>query len=159
MNTEIDTKPATNHLREAAKEISERAAHTAKDVTGAVEHMAKDVGNATKEFYHTAALKAEDGFEASKECMRRNPVPIVLGAIAFGAALGYLMVMSRRKPTFVERYAEEPFHAVREAFLGAIAPVTHRVHKGYDSARDGAERSVHSFSDQVGRVGSNLKFW
>jgi hypothetical protein len=86
-------------------------------------------------------------------------------------AIGYMVMMIRRKSTFGERYADEPLVAVREAILGALAPVTQRVHKGYDSARDGAGkamdraygfdsgRTVNSLSHQIGRIGNNLKFW
>jgi hypothetical protein len=121
--------------------------------------------------YHSATLKAEDTLVTSREYVRRNPVPVVLGAIAFGVAIGYTLMMARRKPTFGERYADEPLVAVREAILGALAPVTQRVHKGYDSARDGAGKvmervhhfgpghTVESFSDRIGRIGNNLKFW
>ncbi len=89
----------------------------------------------------------------------------------FFADLGYLLIVPRRKPTFSERYADEPMAAVREVILEALAPVTQRVHKGYDSARDGAGEAmdrVHSvvsgrngdsLSNQIGRIGSNLKFW
>ena len=69
---------------------------------------------------------------------------------------------------------DQQFHFVNngyadfEAFLGALAPVAQRVHDGYDSARDGAGKMldrVHgghagsSISDQIGRIGNNLKFW
>jgi len=193
VNTDIHSEPLISHLPEAARETARRAADAAKetaqrataiakDVTGAVGDLAGEVTYATKDaaqhatdaakdMYQSAALKAGDVLETSKEYVRQNPVPVVLGAIAFGAALGYLLMMARRKPTFSERYADEPLVAVREAVLGALAPVTERVHKGYDSARNGAGkvmdrvhsfvpgRSGDSFSDQIGRIGNNLKFW
>lgn len=182
-----------NQLSEAARETARQAADTArqtaqqasgalKDVTAAAEDVAHDVANATKDaairvteaakdMYQTAALKAGDTLTTSKEYVRQNPVPVVLGAIAFGAAIGYMILMARRKPTFGERYAEEPLGAMREAILSALAPAAQRVHQGYDSAREGAEkvmdrmhsfspgRGSNSFSDQIGRIGSNLKFW
>lgn len=182
-----------NQLSEAAREIARRAADAAretaqkagvvaKDLTGAVEHVAGDVADATRdvarraadsarESYQSAVLKAGDTLATSKDYVRRNPVPVVLGAVAFGAALGYLLMMARRKPTFRERYADEPLVAVREAILGALAPVAQRVHEGYDSARDGAGKAierVHGFgtgrpgdsvADQLGRIGNHLKFW
>lgn len=167
---------------DAAREIAQRATFAAKDVTGAVDDVVGDVTNATKDaakratdtakdMYQSAALKAGETLATSKEYVRRNPVPVVLGAIAFGAAVGYMLMMARRKPSFSERYADEPLVAVRDAVLGALAPVAQRVHKGYDSARDGAGkvmervhgfgpgRNVESFSDQIGRIGNNLKFW
>jgi len=147
------TKDYAQHAVNATKDAAHRATDTAKDI------------------YQSAALKAESTLETSKEYVRQNPVPVVLGAIAFGAALGYMLIMARRKPTFSERYVDEPLVSVREAILTALAPVTQRVHAGYDSARDGAGklldrvhrsnagRNADSVSEQIGRVGSNLKFW
>lgn len=167
---------------DAAKETAQRATAAARDLTGAVGDAAGDVTDAAKdaarhaadtakEMYHSAALKAGDALTTSKEYVSRNPVPVVLGAIAVGAAIGYMLMTPRRKPTFSERYADDPLLAVREAILEALAPVTQRAHKGYDSARNGAEkamdrvhefgsgRTAETFSDQVGRIGHNLKFW
>jgi ElaB/YqjD/DUF883 family membrane-anchored ribosome-binding protein len=174
-------REAASRAADAAKETALRATATAKEASGEVEDMAKDLANATreaanrasetaKELYHSAALKAEDTLATSKEYVRRNPVPVVLGAVAFGVAVGYMLMMARRKPTFSERYADEPMGAVREAILGAFAPVGQRVHKGYDSAMDSAGKAIDrvhsfgtgrsdSFSDQIGRIGNNLKFW
>jgi ElaB/YqjD/DUF883 family membrane-anchored ribosome-binding protein len=182
MNTDIHSKSSMNQLPESVREIAQRATVAAKDVTGAIEDIAKETSR-------TLSSKVEEGVERTKECaqhavdatrytletskefVRRNPVPVVLGAVAFGVAIGYMLVMARRKPAFGERYVDEPLLAVREAILGALAPVTDRVHKGYDSARDGAEKvmdRVHnfvpgcnggSFSDHLGRIGNNLKFW
>lgn len=175
-------REAASRAADAARDTAQRAIVAAKDFTGAVEDAARGVTSATKdaanratdtamELYQSAALRAEDTLATSKEYVRRNPVPVVLGAVAFGVAVGYLLMMARRKQTFSERYADEPLVAVREAILGALAPVTQRVHKGYDTAMDGAGkaidrvhsfgpgRSSDSFSDQIGRIGNNLKFW
>jgi ElaB/YqjD/DUF883 family membrane-anchored ribosome-binding protein len=193
MSTDIHTDPTINQLSEAAREFARRTADTAretvkratattKDVTAVVEDVAGDVTHATKDaarratdtakdMYQSVALKAGETLETSKEYVRRNPVPFVLGAVAFGAAIGYMLMMARRKRTYGERYVDEPLVAVREAILGAFKPVAHGVHKGYDSARDGAGKAmarVHGFgsgrtcdslSHQIGRIGNNLKFW
>jgi ElaB/YqjD/DUF883 family membrane-anchored ribosome-binding protein len=175
-------REAVNRAAEAAKETTHRAAVAAKEFTGAAEDVANEFTNSAKnaanratdtamDLCQSAALRAEETLATSKEYVRRNPVPVVLGAVAFGVAVGYLLMMARRKQTFSERYADEPLVAVREAILGALAPVTQRVHKGYDTAMDGAGKAierVHSFgpgrsgdtfSDQIGRIGNNLKFW
>lgn len=193
MNTDIQSPPPTNQLSEAARENARRAADAAretaqratvaaKDVTALVQDATKEVADATKdaahratgtakEIYQSAALKAGDTLATSKEYVRQNPVPVVLGAIAFGAAIGYLLMMARRRPTFSERYADEPLAAVREAIVGALAPMAQRVHEGYDAARGGAGKvvdRVHRFgsgrtsdslSEQIGRIGNTLKFW
>jgi ElaB/YqjD/DUF883 family membrane-anchored ribosome-binding protein len=157
-------------LSKVEEDVDSTKGH-AQQVTDAIRDTANRATDVAKDIYQSAALKTGDALATSKEYVRRNPVPVVIGAIAFGAALGYLLVMARRKPTFGERYVDEPLVAVREAILGALAPVALRVHEGYDSARDGAEkvldrvhrsglgRTANSFSDHVGRIGNNLKFW
>ncbi len=149
---------------DAAEDLNETFIDDAKDKVQRVTEAAKDI-------YQTAAVKAEETLETSKEYVRRNPVPVVLGAVAFGVALGYMLHAAIRKQTFTERYTDEPMSAVRDAILGALSPVTQRVHDGYDLARDGAGKamnrlhrmgtrhSCNSFSDRVGRIGNNLKFW
>lgn len=175
MNPDIDLDSPAIPLQEAARNISWRVGDTAKeaaDKAGVTVHeltdTAKRAADTAKELYHSAAVKAEETLEISKEYVRRNPVPVFFGAIAVGAALGYMLMTARRKPTFGERYAEEPMIAVRDAIFGALAPVTHRVHGGYDSALDGAGKamermhrfgSVDSLSHRIGRIGNNLKFW
>ena len=112
-----------------------------------------------------------DTLASSKEYVRQNPVLVVAGALAFGAAIGCMLMMARRQPTFRERYVDEPLDSAREAILAALAPAAQRLHEEYDSARDGAGkamdrlhrfnpgRTVDSLSTQIGRVGNNLKFW
>jgi ElaB/YqjD/DUF883 family membrane-anchored ribosome-binding protein len=175
MSTDSHSKSSINQLPEAAREIARQATGTAQGASGAVEDM-------VKETYQTMLTKVEEEAERTKGCahqavettkeyVRRHPVTVVLGAIAFGAAIGCMLMMARRKQTFGERYVDEPLTAVREAILGAIAPVSKRVHEGYDSAREGAGKAMdqaHGFfpgrnggslSHQIGRIGNNLKFW
>lgn len=149
---------------DSAKGYAQQAIDATRDTAHRATDMAKDI-------CQSAALKAGDTLATSRKYVRQHPVPVVLGAIAFGAAIGYMLMMARRKQTFGERYVDEPLTSVREAILGVIAPVSKRVHEGYDSARHGAEKAmdrVHSFgpgrnggsfSDQIGRIGNNLKFW
>ena len=147
------TKEYAQHAVDATKDAAHRATDTAKDM------------------YQSASLKAEDTLANSKEYVRQNPVLVVVGAIAFGAAIGCMLMMARRQPTFRERYVDEPMDSAREAILAALAPLAQRLHKGYDSARDNAGKAidqVHRFnpgrtadslSEQIGRAGHNLKFW
>jgi len=182
VNTDIHTPLSADQVAEAARDSARRTADAARETARKATVVAKDAAAAAKdaalgisdkaeEMYHSAAVKAEATLEISKDYVRRNPVPVVLGAIAFGAALGYMLMSARRKPTFGERYADEPLATVRDAFLGALVPVTQRVHEGYDFARNGAGKAIdsvhrfgsgpagHSFSDHIGRIGNNLKFW
>ncbi len=149
---------------ERTKEYAQHAVDVTKDAGHRVTDTAKDL-------YQSAALNAEDSLATAKEYVRQNPVLVVAGALAFGAAIGCMLMMARRQPTFRERYVDVPLDSVREAILAALAPVTQRLHEGYDSARDGAGkamdrvnhfhpgRTVDSLAGQIGRVGSNLKFW
>lgn len=167
VSTSIHSELSTDQLPDTAENID----LLAEEVTDTARSVTKRTGDKAKDIYHTAALKADETLTTSKEYVRRNPVPVVLGAIAFGAAAGYLLVAARRKPSLRERYADEPLDAVRSAIISALSPVTHGIHKGVDSARDGAGKAldqVHrfgsrrksdSFSDRLGRIGDNLKFW
>lgn len=158
------SEPSIDQLPEAAKDLAQSAVDNAKE-------MAKTVENVTKDLCQSTTAKAEETLAISKEYVRRNPVPVVLGAVAFGVALGYLLVKTQRRPMFGARYPDEPLLAVRDAVLGALAPVSQRFHKGYDSARESAGKVVDglhhigqgradgSISDQIGRIGNNLKFW
>ncbi len=166
MNTDNNSQSALSRLPEDAKEAAKEVAIFAKDT-------AEHVTDKAKEICHVASLKMKacETLEASTQFVRRNPVTVVLGAISIGAVIGYMVMSARRKPGFGERYAEEPLNAVREAILGAISPVTKRVHNGYESARDGAGKAMdrlhhfgsgcngNSLSKRVERIGSNLKFW
>jgi len=169
---------ATDAAREAGHKLSSRVdegvertkeyAHDAIDATREAAHRASDKA---ADIYQSATLKAEDTLATSREYVRQNPLSVVLGAVALGAAIGYLVVSARRKPTFGERFADEPLGSIREAILASLAPVARSVHDGYDSARDGMGKAmdrahrfspgdaVDSISDRIGRVGSNLKFW
>lgn len=175
VNTDIQSEPPEIHFLRNAKDISNHTIEVdedmAEEVVDATKHKFQRATDSAKEMYLSAAVKAEESLESSKEYVRRNPVPVVLGALAFGAALGYLLQSAVRKQTFSEHYADEPMSAVRDAILGALSPVTQRVHDGYDLARDGAGKAMdrlhrigtrhngNSISDRFGRIGNNLKFW
>lgn len=182
MNTNPLKDSPFNRIPESAKEAAGNASASIKEAaqfaTDAVKdgsrHAADAAHNATeaaKEMYQDLSAKAEDTMVRTKEYVRQNPVPAVLGALAFGVALGYMLVTARREPTFRERYVDEPLDSAREAIIAALAPVAQRLHESLDSARDGAgkamdraqrfnpSRTIDSISEQLGRVGSNLKFW
>jgi hypothetical protein len=181
MNTDIHFR-SSNQLPESAREIAQQATVAAHNVTRVVENMVKDTYQTmlskldedvdrTEGYAQKAINATKETLATSKEYVRRNPVPVVLGAVAFGAAIGYMLVLALRKQTFGERYVDEPLAAVREAFLGALSPVAQGVYKGYDTARHGAEKAMDrvqslvpgrnggSLSHQIGRIGNNLKFW
>jgi ElaB/YqjD/DUF883 family membrane-anchored ribosome-binding protein len=182
-----------NSLPEAGREIARRAAEAtreaakgastiAHDLTDEVEDIAGDVSDAAKDaakrltdsakdVYQSAARKAGDTMETSRDFVGRNPVSVVFGAIAFGAAIGVVLFLARRKPTLRERYVDDPLLALRDALVGTLSPVAHRIHEGYDSAREGAEKAMDqvyrlrpgrtggSLSGKIACIGNNLKFW
>ncbi|CAN5839756.1 hypothetical protein BH11VER1_BH11VER1_37350 [soil metagenome] len=126
----------------------------------------------TAECCQNLSAKVDDTLSRTKAYVRQNPMPVILGALTFGAALGYLIVMARREePTFRERLTSEPLQTAREAIYAVLAPVASRLHEGYDSTRENAAkamsklqrtqpaRTVGSWVDQLGRVSNNLKFW
>ncbi len=140
----------------------------ADTVAQASEHVVDEA----KEACHSMSMKVEDTVVRTREYVRENPVPVLLGAVALGAALGYLMILARRpEPTFRERYVDEPLSSARDALYAALAPVAQRLHEEYSSAREVAgkamdkvhgfhpSRAADSWSDQIRRVGCNLKFW
>lgn len=193
MNKNIVSESSKNHPAESIGEMAREAVDTAKDagkmaartagdaagvIADAAGHATEVAKNAaqccaekTRDLYQSAVDKTEHTMTASKDCVRRNPVLFVLGAVAFGAAITSVVMMARRRPTFAERYESEPMGAIRDAILAAISPVTHRVHQGYDSARDGAgkamermqclgsKRCCNSISDRIGRIGNKFKIW
>ncbi|MEX1119570.1 MAG: hypothetical protein WEB60_12335, partial [Terrimicrobiaceae bacterium] len=75
--------------------------------------------------------------ETSKQFVRRNPVTDMLGAVAFGLAIGCIILRARKTSTFGERFANDPLESLREAVTTTLAPATQRLHDGYDSARGG----------------------
>jgi len=182
VSTDIHPDPSVKQLPEAARDAARALAakaeegvehtrglaHHALDATRNAAHRAT---NTAREVCQSAALKAGDTLETSKEHVRRNPVSMLFGALVIGAAIGYVVMSARRKPTFSKWHVEEAPHAVRDAILTALAPVSKRVHGGYESACDGVGkaidrvhgyqrgRAVDSMADRIGRVGSNLKFW
>jgi len=178
MNTDIQLDPPIAQLPEAFKnniqKLSSKLEEGVESTRGYAQHAVEAAHRATdtaREVCHSASLKAGDTLETSKEYARRNPATVVLGALALGAALSYILVKASRKPSFAERFADQPLDSVREAILTALAPVSLRVHDGYDSARDGMGKaldqarhfspgcSADSLSHRLSRAGSNLKFW
>ncbi len=164
-------KDAVRPLSSKVEEGVERTKEHARHLVDFTKDAGQRVTDSAKDICQSAASKAEESLATSKEYVRQNPTLVVVGAIAFGAAIGCMLMMARRKPTLRERYVDEPSDSMREAILAALAPITQRIHDQYDSAREGAgktmdqlnrfdpRRTLDSLSDQIGRVRNNLKFW
>jgi ElaB/YqjD/DUF883 family membrane-anchored ribosome-binding protein len=171
------TKDAFNNASDTAKDAYQTARSKAEETYQTVRAKAEDTYDVVRakadETYRTVRAKADETAVATGQYVRQHPMPSVLGAVAIGVGLGYLLALSARRPqpSFREQYVDEPLDAAREALYAVLAPVAHRIRSGYESARDGAEKTydraqhfdgshaAHSLADQLRRVGGNLKFW
>ncbi len=198
-NVTATAKDAVGQASQAAREAAGKVADTAKDAYQDAKARAGDViedakaraGDAYQnarekageaydvvrakadETYRTVRAKADETAAATGEYVRQHPMPSLLGAVALGVGLGFLLAVTSRRPqpTFREHFVEEPLDATRDALYSILAPVARKIRAGYDSARGEAEHlfdEAHHFNgsrvaknlgDQVRRVGSNLKFW
>jgi ElaB/YqjD/DUF883 family membrane-anchored ribosome-binding protein len=163
------------HLGLSASEIAEDATRMKRRAStiarNTVEALEDKLGGGLADTVKEAAEHAGDTLEISREYVRRNPWPALLGAAALGAATGYMLMATRRNPNSHERHTRKSLTAAHDAILRALAPVSRRIHQGYDSAREGAGRAMDrvdrlgskhvgdSLSHQMGRIGNKLKFW
>lgn len=120
----------------------------------------------------SASVKCHNACYEAKEMIRRNPLPTVLGALAFGAAIGYA-IYSRRDCSVADRLVKESRSFGRH-LSGAQGRLSGLFHDGLDIAHEGAGRAnrfVHHLpTDQVldtvsstlnralNRI-NRLKFW
>jgi ElaB/YqjD/DUF883 family membrane-anchored ribosome-binding protein len=142
---------------------------TLHNVAEAVRDGAQQASGAVKETCQSLSVKAEETLLRTKDYVRQNPVPILLGSLVFGAAIGCLVALTRRSaPTLRERFLDDPVHTARDILQATFQPVGQRIHDGYDSARDGAGRAFENLqehfprhrSNSLGRqIIQNLKFW
>jgi len=142
---------------------------TLNNVTEAVQDGAQQAASAVKEACQSLSVKAEETLVRTKDYVQQNPVPILLGSLIFGAAVGCLLALTRRpEPTLRERFLTDPVSTARDILQAAFEPVGRRIHDGYDSARDSAGRTLNSLQDHLPGHRSeslgqkflrNLKFW
>ncbi len=164
MNTNTPDRPPLLPLSDSAKEALQRTLDSAKAATQtagtAIKASADDAMDATKNCCNSLSAKVESGVVRAQEEMRQNPMAVVLGAVAFGVAVGCLIAFARRDvPTLRERFVDDPVQTTRDTLYAALAPVAQRLHDGAGSAMNGLHRTSDSWANQLGRVGSNLKFW
>ena len=81
--------------------------------------------------------------------LRSNPVGAVLGALAIGVAIGYLV--SQREPTKRERYLEQPLEDLQSLVRTLADRATKQAGRGSDAAA-GAVESL------LARIKKNLNF-
>lgn len=106
--------------------------------------------------------------DRASEMVRKNPLPTVLGALAFGAAVGYLVFSSR--PSIGDRLVRES-GAARRRLSEAPGFLSSLFHDGCEVASRQAGRAssfvhdlpaeevLHSISSKLDRISKRLKFW
>lgn len=102
-------------------------------------HLIEETDHTTRDL-RASAMSACDAIKenaahtlsCATDAIRKQPVPMVVGAMAFGVAVGCLL-MAGRQQTLHERFIEEPV----------------------DQAGD----MLSSLSDHLSRVIHQLKFW
>ena len=62
--------------------------------------------------------RADELLDEARNCIRRNPVPIVLGALGVGIAIGCLIACNRSAPTLQER-ASDALADAGDAIVGS----------------------------------------
>ena len=98
-----------------------------------IERVSEPLADAARDLCQSICKESKNALCCASEQIKKNPVPIVVGAVAFGIAVGCLIMSGRHTPTFQERYVDEPL----------------------DQAGD----VVSNISESIGRMIANLKFW
>ena len=80
-----------------------------------LDRTTKPLRQASVDASHAICTEAKHALACATEQIRKNPVPIVVGAVAFGVAIGYLIVSGRQTDTFHERYVDEPLAQATDA--------------------------------------------
>ena len=106
----------------------------------------------------------KDSLIQTKAYVRKNPLPVLLGAVACGMAVGCaLAIITRREATLRERLIDQPLTNFREALHEALAPLNDHLRHDYASVRDGVEKVFpqrgNTWSNQISQASRNLKFW
>lgn len=108
--------------------------------------------------------------DRASEMVRKNPLPTVLGALAFGAAVGYLVFSSRGTPSIGDRLVRES-RSARSRLAEAPGFLSSLFHDGAEAASRQASRAssfvhdlpaeevLHSISSKLDRISKRLKFW
>ena len=166
MNT-IQLQPISNQVRDGAKDAVQSAAAIAKEAADSTSSAARDIFQTAKakagDLYDVARGRAEETYQdvrtqadhtaqVTGQYVKANPVPALLGALAFGASLGCLLALALRRPqpSFRQQYMDEPMNAARDAIYDVLAPVVKRMRTSCEAAQDGTNKTLD---------GMHLKFW
>ena len=130
----------------------------------ATSHSAEDLPATGQSACTTTKACLQDTLAHTEAYVRSNPVPVLLGVLAFGVAVGCsLAVASRREATLKERLIDQRVSKFRDALVAALAPVAAQVKKEGASVQNCVERTFShpgkEWAAQLGKFGRNLKFW
>lgn len=85
----------------------------------------------------TSLGRLQDG---SSRCVRENPVWSVVGALAAGIVVGWML--PHRQPTWRERYLDEPMGRMRGWLGGAADAAADHLHSAQEGAQELAGHAV-----------------
>lgn len=95
--------------------------------------LGDDLQKSARETAETVRTESNKALCCASEKIRNNPIPAVVGAMAFGIAIGCLIMSGRQTPTLQDRYIKAPL--------------------------DDASAVLTKVSESLGSLASNLKFW
>ena len=86
-----------------------------------------------RETLATVREESKNAMCCASDYVRKNPLSSLVGAVAFGVAVGCLIMSGKPAPTLQQRYIKEPL--------------------------DQASDVLSKVSENLGSLASNLKFW
>lgn len=99
----------------------ESISNTAGQLGESLQRGSEPIRQASQEAGQAIRSEAEHLLACASDRIRQNPVPIVVGALAFGVAIGYLIVAGRHTPTFQERYVNEPLDQAADTIGSTVS--------------------------------------
>ena len=106
----------------------------------------------------------------AKDMVAKNPIPTVIGALVFGAAVGYLVYSRRESLSIPDRFVRET-ESFGRRLSAAPSRLSSLFHDGVDIATARAGKAsdfihdlptsdvLHSISGSLNRICNRLKFW
>ena len=101
-----------------------------------------------QEFTHRAQERAQDAFQVSRQYVKENPVPIIVGALLVGAVLGVLLSQRDRKE-------KDTVQAARDLVETAYSELLEKLPKLKKHYSDTQSHLLEQAQD----LGSKLKWW
>ena len=104
-------------------------AETLRCGTGYIVKAGDNKADVLQNFSQNAQSKAQDALVASKNYVRENPVPVIVGALLLGAGIGYLL--SQR-----EKEEKDTAQAARDLLIGLVVVAVPRAGRQIEFRRD-----------------------